>query len=78
MAKQDHDISLLRNELTVAHWHLDASVHSGADAMRRHRERARGAYERVLEMLPHLQLSLADREAIERELSALRSRIDVA
>ncbi len=78
MEIRHHDISSLQMQLTIARWHLDASVYAPADVMRHHRARARHAYDSALRMLSLLQESATERGAFERELSDIRSRLDAA
>lgn len=74
MGTDDRDISSVQTLLTVARWHLDASVYSAADAARRHRERARHTYDSIRRLLSELTVSPAEREEIEREISSLLSQ----
>lgn len=76
MAIRNHDISSLQLQVTIARWHLDAAVYAEPDATRQHRDRARNAYESAMRMLALLNGGPAERRALERELSAIRSLLD--
>jgi hypothetical protein len=74
----DHDMSSIRTQLTVARWHLDAAVGVASDAMLHNLRRARQLFEDVARSLPHLRLTRDQREEVERELAAIRSRWEAA
>lgn len=75
MGSQDLDVSWIQTQLTVARWHLDATTSMSAENVRSNLERARQTCENILRLLPHSDLTEAQREEIERALSSLRSRM---
>jgi hypothetical protein len=74
----DHDISSIRTRLTATRWHLDAAVGVASHAMLYNLRRARSLYEEIARSLPLLNLTHEQSEEIERELSAIRSRLEAA
>ena len=67
----------IRTQLTVARWHLDAAISSDAESAREHQQRAREAFEEAVRVLARTELDTAQRQGVEQELFALRSRLKV-
>ncbi|HTX24547.1 MAG TPA: hypothetical protein VMD03_07820 [Steroidobacteraceae bacterium] len=78
MGSQDQDLSSIQTQLTAARWHLDAAVSAPAEAVPHSLQRARDSYESIVGSLSRLNLTAEQRAHLERELSALRSRLEAA
>jgi hypothetical protein len=78
MGTKDHDISSIRTQLTAARWYLDAAVGAAADVALRNLRRAGQIYSEIAGWLDRSHLTGDQREEIERELSAVRSRLEAA
>jgi hypothetical protein len=74
----DPDISSIRTQLTAVRWHLDAAVGVASDTRLQNLRLARQLYEDLTRSLPHLNLTREQREEVERDLSAIRSRLGAA
>ena len=75
MGSQRSDIDSIQAQLTVAKWHLDAATNAVADIAAHKLQSARLAYAGILRSLSKAKLTSDERELIERELRALRSRL---
>ena len=74
----DDTMEMIRTQLTVARWHLDAAIGAAHDAARSHHELARVAYHGVVRILARASGLDADQRAqIEQELAMLRSRLQL-
>jgi hypothetical protein len=78
MGTTDDDIVWLQTQLTVARWHLDASLAGSIELARRNIERARQAYDGALEALRDLQLTAELHQALSSELASIRDRLQAA
>ncbi len=78
MGTRDHDISWIQNQLTLAHWHLDAAVSSDAEGVRRNSKRAKHIYDNVLLAVSQLDLLGSLREEVVRSVALLRIRLEHA
>jgi hypothetical protein len=78
MGSQDHDLSSIQTQLTAARWHLDAAVSAAAGDVPQSVQRARQIYDSIVRSLAKLSLTPEQRANVERELLALRSRLEAA
>jgi hypothetical protein len=78
MGTMDRDITWIQTQLTMARWYLDAAVTATAESVREHVQRARQSYEGVLQSFSQLDLDGEQREQLEREVSALKARVEAA
>ena len=75
MGGQQYDITWVQTQLTLARWHLDAASSSTTGALQRNLQRSWEVCERALRGLSMMDVPAEQRETIERELGALRSRL---
>ncbi len=69
-------LEFLLADLDLAQTFLNvAEVTAVEDARTRNRENAREAYQTVLRLLPRIDLSLEDKEELNRRLLALKNRL---
>ena len=76
MKPQNCDLTWIQGQLTLARWHLDAAASSAADAVRHQLQKARDVYERTRISLARADLSEEQLALIERELAAVRVRLE--
>ena len=76
MGTQQHDITWVQTQLTVARWHLDAALSTTAEAAQRNLQRSCRICESTTNALSHLDVPAKQREEFERELAAIRSRVE--
>lgn len=76
MKQQNCDLTWIQGQLTLARWHLDAAANSAADAVRHQMQKARDVYEKTRISLSRAELNDEQRASIERELAAVRVRLE--
>jgi hypothetical protein len=78
MNQKDCDLTWIQSQLTLARWYLDAAASSAAGAVRHQLKKATDVYDRVKVSLSNMELNDEQRESVERELSAVRVRLETA
>lgn len=71
-------LTRIQTQLTVVRWYLDAAVSTAAESVRQNIQVARHTYEGILLALSQLDLQAGQRQQLEKELSAVRERIEAA
>lgn len=76
MGTQQHDITWVETQLTVARWHLDAALSTTAEAARCNLQRSCHVCDSLMDALSRLDVAAEKREGFERELAKIRSRLE--
>lgn len=76
MGTQQHDVTWIQTQLTVARWHLDAALSASTEAAHHNAQRSCHVCESAMNALSHLSVPAEQREEFERELAAIRSRLE--
>lgn len=76
MGTQQHDIIWVQTQLTVARWHLDAALSTTAEAAQHNLQRCCHVCESTMNAISHGEVPAEQREEFERELAAIRSRLE--
>lgn len=76
MGTKHHDVKWIQTQITLTRWYLDAAASAAAQRVHHHLQQAHRMYEITVGSLRHLSLDEDQRGSIERELEALRVRLD--
>lgn len=76
MGTKHHEFEWIQTQLTLTRWHLNAAAHATSETLHRHLHQAHRMYEVTARSLSELSLDGDQRSFIERELAAVRARLD--
>lgn len=76
METQQHDVTWIQTQVTLARWHLDAALSACTEGAQHNLQRSWQVCESTMNVLSHLDVPAEQREEFERELATIRSRLE--